>query len=310
MTDPVVSAVLALALAIATGALASGTGALGDRDAAIAALNAFGIRVAFPALVLGSLARVPDAGQDVAAWLVGPVAVVLALAVVAVARRVAPPVHAAAGPIALVVAFGNVAYLGMPLGVALLGEEHAGTVALAASAHVAIAVTAGPLLLARWSDRESARAWWRVLAQPLFASVLLGLALRWAPAAPRDTLVAIVTPIGATAAPVGAFVLGAYLERHRGALLRAEPGVLLATAARLALVPAIALGLAHVLVSRDLLAPIDARLAVLLAAMPAAISTFSIAHDEGQGIEPTAGAIVLTTVLSALTVPVWLLFAP
>lgn len=308
--DPVLIAVLGLAGAIALGALASRSGALGDRDAAIAVLNALGIRVAFPALVLVAVARAPNASEAPATWLVGPLAVVLVLALVAVVRRVSRRVRDAAGSIALVVAFGNVAYLGMPLATALLGEEHASTAALAATAHVAVAVTAGPLLLGRWSGQARPRSLLRVAMQPLFLALVAGLALRLVPALARDLVLAAATPIGSVAAPVGAFVLGAYLERHRALALRAEAGTLLSVAARLVLVPAVALALVHALVASGAMPPAGARLAVLLAAMPAAISTFAIAHDEGHGAERAAGAIVVSSLLSALTVPVWLALAP
>ena len=51
--------------------------------------------------------------------------------------------------IALVAAFGNVSYLGLPYVEALYGAQMAGPAALAVSIHSTFAVSLGPLLLRR-----------------------------------------------------------------------------------------------------------------------------------------------------------------
>lgn len=304
MITPTLAAVLGLLGAILLGAIASGARLLGDRDAAIGALNALGIRVAFPALVVVSIARASSATGLV--WSIGPLALVLTLGLVTVLRLASPTLRRHAGVVALVVSFGNVAYLGVPLATALFGEDRAGDIAVAATAHVAIAVTAGPILLARFGGSRGGASWKRALVQPLFLSLVVGLALRFVPAVVRDVPLALLGPIGSTAAPIGAFVLGAYLERHRGTLVRLDAGVLLASTARLVVVPSIALGLAWWARSRGTIDGDDVRLVVLLAAMPAAISTFAIAHDEGHGEDDAVAAIVLTTLAALVTVPLWL----
>ncbi len=74
---------------------------------------------------------------------------------------------------------------------------------------------------------------------------------------------------------------------------------------RLGLLPALTLGLALAARALGLLDVDEARVLVLLAAMPAAITTFSIAREQGADASLVAAVIVLTTVLAPVTLAAW-----
>lgn len=99
-------------------------------------------------------------------------------------------------------------------------------------------------------------------------------------------------------------MLGVYLHSERATLRRPPPGLAAHLAVRLALAPAVTAALAHAAAALGALDPAVVPLFVLLAAMPAGITTFSISLDAGVGTERVAATIVWSTLLAGLTLPV------
>jgi malonate transporter and related proteins len=304
-----IESALALALPLAIGWICGALKLFGDPSAAIDPLNRYALYVAFPALVCaGLMDRALAFPSSIGFWAIVPIAFA-AVAILArlLARRQSPT-------IALVCAFGNVAYLGLPVVERALGEDALPIASLAVAIHVVIALTIGPLLLLRWSGGQTdLRALSiRVLKQPLVWAPIAGLALRLAPAAARDTIAAVLAPIGQSAAPVALVLLGLYLHTHRERMRKIDLGDLAHVLFKLALLPAATIGLALLFHRASMLTTGEAQVLVVLSAMPAAITTFSIAHDVRTGAERTSRAIVLTTLFSAIAIPIalWLVQAP
>jgi predicted permease len=318
MKGQVCSALAALAFPVLLGALA-GRARLLERSAdtaseAVGPLNRFALLIAFPTLVVAAwldperrmridgalaLAATVAMGAGVgAAWALGD-------------RTVGGTRLPSRGALALVALFGNSAYLGLPLTAAVLGPEALGPASFVVALHVAVSVTVGGYLLARWSGRDaSGRVVLRKLASsPLAWSPLVGLGL----AALRDAAGlaghpalaaahAALDGIGRTASPLGLFVLGLFLARPRD-----EVRVPVASDLAFGLVRLVVAPLAALVAGRVLgLGPDALRLVVLLSGVPAAISTFAMAHDAGVQPERVARAIVTTTLLSAATIPAML----
>lgn len=292
----------ALILPLLLGALAERRRLFAEPDRAIAHLNVYALYVAFPALVYVGIA---DARFALPTSLGFYVLVPLALAITLGATRVFA--KSAAGTVALVVTFGNVAYLGLPLVQRVLGDAVVGIASLAVAIHVSLSMLLGPWLLLRWSGSEGAAPVAAVLRQPLTYAPFVGLAARALPDELVAGTVALLEPLGASAAPVAMFLLGLYLHRHRDAL-RLDAVVLRHVVLKLGVLPAITFGLAFGLRELELLGALEARVLVLLAAMPAAISTFAIAERFGVGERRVCQAVVATSWLSALTIPLvaWL----
>ncbi|AKF09011.1 AEC family transporter [Sandaracinus amylolyticus] len=298
-----------LLLPVALGAIAGRARIFDDPARAIDALNRFALHLAFPALVAVSLSDPHTSIAHRPAFLaIVPLSLVVTLAIVrAIGRALGGPAQNETGTVALVVAFGNTAYLGLPYVDAVLGRAVLGTAAVAVAIHVACAMTLGPLLLARWSgggEGQGRAAMKRVAKQPLLWSPLIGLALRALPSAVLEPLRATFDPIGDTAAPVSMVLLGLYLFTNR-ASLRADASVAAHVGARIVLVPLVTLAMALPALSLHWIDAEEARVLLLLAAMPAAITTFSMAFEQGIGSERVAAAIVASTLASALTLPLF-----
>jgi predicted permease len=276
--------------------------------AAIAALNRFALMLAFPALIVSglasdSLALPAGPGFYLVHGLAASGQVLAALAL----TRVHEALRRGRGAIAMAALFGNIAYLGIPFATAVLGPRASGLASLAAALHIVIAMTIGPLLLLRHSGagpRPLGSILATVARQPLVWAPLVGLALRAAPLAPRSLLVDLITPLGASAGPVALFMLGLYLHANRGRLRRVGAEVAATCLLKLLVYPALALVSAAVLAAFAPLLPLERQVVVLVAAMPVAITTFSLAEEFGTGREVVASSIVASTLLALVTLPV------
>lgn len=286
--------------------LGAGCGALRlfpDPKAAVVVLNRYALYVGFPALVArGLLLPSSTIPRQPAFWLLWPVALTLLLLVVPRARRSA---------LGLGLAFGNVAYLGLPYVLAVMGEGMAGPAALAVAVHVTGAVTVGPAVLARASGTSGGTLdiVRRIARQPLFWAPVLGLTLR--AGAPQVRVVAadVLQPFAASAAVVALFLLGLHVFTERARVRGVGREVFSLVGLRMLLAPAVVFGLAWTAVTLGWLPANLARVHVLLAAMPLAITTFSMAHDAQVQPDRVAGAVVVSSILAAVMLPVWSLLA-
>ena len=220
------------------------------------------------------------------------------------------------GALSLVALFGNSAYLGLPLVAAWLGEDHLAVASTIVSVHVALTVTLGTALLEREArGTDPKRLARRLITSPLAMSPIVGVLL----AGGLDALELDTHPLvhvgfraldvlGQTASPLGIFVLGLFLGA-RAPSLSGPRGQLAFVLVRLLVVPAATLVLALVLRSVSAVTRDELRALVLLAAVPAAISTFAMVEEAGGDSEPVARAIVTTSLASLVTVPAWLALA-
>ncbi|MEM6292098.1 MAG: AEC family transporter [Myxococcota bacterium] len=289
---------VALALPVGIGAACGAFGLFSQPREAVAVLNRYALYVGFPALVAAGLLKesavIPDAP---AFWLLWPATLMICLLLARVLR--------ASAPVGLVLTFGNVAYLGLPYVLAVLGPSIAGPAALAVAVHVTGAVTVGPILLARASSQARGSVVGAVLRLPLFWAPIFGLAGRALPAAARAPSLAALEPFSASAAPVALFLLGLHVYVERGRLAEAGRAALSLVGARLLLSPLVALALSMGAVRLGWLDPELARVHVVLASMPVAITTFSMAHDASVQADRVAAAIVASSLIAALTLPLW-----
>jgi malonate transporter len=137
-----------------------------------------------------------------------------------------------------------------------------------------------------------------LFGNPLVVAPLLGLALRGAGIplpAPVETFLNL---LGAAAAPCALFALGLFLV---GTRLRANlPEIGWITLLKLVVQPALTWVLAVKLLHLE---PFWADSAVLLAALPTAALVFTLAQQYDIYVERASSAILVTTALSVLTVP-------
>jgi len=296
--------VIELAFPLVLGALVAWRGLFPDPEAALDVLNRYALYVAFPLLViLGLTGESFSAPTNVGFWVATPLSFALTLALVWLTSRTRP----VAGTVALTAVFGNTAYLGLPVLVQILGDEIVGLASLGVSFFVFFSLVSGPALLIRWSDGEGAAQGSvvrKLVRQPLLWAPLLGGASRLLPAEGLAGLRPVLGPVGHSAAPVALFMLGMYLYLHRQAVRQITPTLMAHVGFKMGVLPVVMGAVGHLLGL-----PHDQWVVLtVLAAMPVAITTFSIAREFDVGQERVAQAIVASTLLSVATIP-WMVWA-
>jgi len=293
-----------LAVPAALGALVVRIGAIRDAAGAVAALNVYTLHIGFPALLaLGVLDVDAAVARQWGFWLVIPLVDAVLVAVSWWFGRRMPGRQG--GSIALVLLFGNTAYLGLPFVISVLGESARGPASLLVAVQVGLAVLVGPVLLQRWSGELHARLdWRRLLIQPLLWAPLAGVVVRLLPDGPEGAVADVLSPLGASTAPVAMFLLGVYLADQWEHVRIAEPGVGTHVVLRLVVAPAVNAGVAIALHRAGALSGRAVAIAVMLGGMPAAISTFSRAHYEGVAADRVASVVVRSSLAAVVTMPI------
>lgn len=287
--------ILTFGAIVAIGAVLRAVGILAAADSK--PLNAVIVYVALPAFVFQAVRRAelgPDVWRVVAvSWLV--FAVILGLTWVLTLVRASD--RRRRGAVLLVSALGNTGYIGYPVTAALLGTA---AVPLAVFSDVFGTVFAlvlvGFPIAARFGRSERGRV--NVLRElvtfPAVVALVAGLVLR--SVAVPDPISSGLDMLASVVAPLIMLSVGVSLRPK--ALAKGVADVALVSLLRLAVAPAVALLVGAMFLSGDAL-----RVGALQAGMPTMMLSLAVGERFGLDTEFIASAIFITTVLSAVTIP-------
>lgn len=265
------------------------------------ALSAYVFWIAFPALLVHSLSAMPrpQAGlaASVGAYAVGAVAPLFAALIVG--RLLGWPREQRAGA-GMASVGGNTAFLGAPVAVSLFGEA----AAIPAAAVVAVDCTI-IMAIATFTLRSAAGEGWRktlaaTAGNPLVIAALVGLLLCLTGFDPPRPVNEALGFLRGTASPVGLVALGVVVGLEFGKLERADAAATgVAVAFKLALAPALVFVLTG-LVGAE---PMFRATATLLAACPTAVNVFIQTRTYGVFARGGAMAVVIATLVAAVSLP-------
>lgn len=199
-------------------------------------------------------------------------------------------------------AFRYNSYIGLALAHSLLGARGVALLALVLGVCIPLANVFAVYALARHAERGLLR---ELASNPLILATVGGLAtnlLGWK--LPTLLATSLLDRLGSGGLALGLLCIGAGLTLDN---LQAPRRVIAYfTTVKLALFPAIALGLAWLAGLRGL----EAQLVVLFAALPTASTAYVLAARMGGQAAPVAFTITLQTLLAVLTLPLWVSLAP
>lgn len=292
---------------IVLGVLAARIWAVGDQG--LAWLNVFLIWFALPALIFLVVAAAPF--EKLIDWpyvaaTTSATAAAFMIVFLASWRLLAAPFKIAvlqgtAG------SYGNVGYMGLPLAVAFFGHEAAVPAALVFCFDCTLQFTLTAFLATLAHERNEEAHWGeialsivkRVMGHPFIVATMLGgIASAFSFKAP-GAFGTILTMLMNSAGPVALFALGVTVgNRKFGGIGRDMPIVagmktivqpLLAFAALSLIVPG--------------LDPMWRDVALMMAALPTASNAFILASQYKAYIQGASTAVVITTAISAITIP-------
>jgi len=254
--------------------------------------------VFFPALLFNSLSHFKiDVGAATPMLLVATLYILCGIALGLLAK---PLFHAPARVYAASFqsSFRFNSYVGLAVAGGLHGQEGLAAIGLLMGFMVPLANVASVLMLARHSESHWLK---EILLNPLIIATAGGIAfslLGWSLPGMFDNALGLLAQ---ASLPMGLIAVGSGL-RMQG--LHSHPATLwYGVSVKLLLLPAIAWGLARVFG----LGGVYFHIAVLLAALPVSTVAYVLAKRMGGDGDTIAAQIMLSTLLSALTLPLWLL---
>lgn len=295
------------------GVVALGWAAMRTRLAppgALDALGAFAFRFALPALVFRLIAGQPLGRSFNAVFYGGYLAsggLIFAF-VFGLSRILDRQAVAAAGARATTTTVSNLGFLGPPLMLAFFGERGAGPLAMAILAEVMVLLSLGGVIMGA-SRGGGAGVGSLVLRgtvlNPVVAAIVLGATLAATGAALPVSLDRFLGFLGGSAGPTALFALGGALAvlRLDRATAFAAAGI---TAAKLMVYPVLVW---YVLARLLQVEPFWVQAGVLIASLPSAGNNYVLARHYAADAERVSAAIVLSTLVSVVTVPLaaWLM---
>jgi predicted permease len=268
-------------------------------------LNDFALYVGFPALIFLALARTPLAfGEHAGLLLVNSLLLlaVFGLAFLAGVLFHLPP--ARRRTVFFCLGFGNVAYLGVPILVRVWGPAVLPAAGIIIAVYLFWMFTLG-LAVVQHGHAEGAllrTTLTGLIRNPLLLAVFGGITLAAAGISLPPVVVTALDMLSASVTPLVLVLIGLFIGRARRGTMREWLPVLAFSLATLFLVPALLmLGLIAAGVPTALFAT-----SIVQAAMPVAITPFALADQLGLDREFIARSIVLSTVLSPVSLPVWI----
>jgi malonate transporter len=189
-------------------------------------------------------------------------------------------------------------YVGLAIAGGLHGQEGLAAIGLLMGFMVPLANVASVLMLARHSESHWLR---EILLNPLIIATAGGIAFSLAGISLPQMFNATLGLLSQASLPMGLIAVGAGL-RVQG--LHSHPGTLwYGVAVKLLALPATAWGLATVFG----LSGVYFHIPVLMAALPVSTVAYVLAKRMGGDGDTIAAQVMLSTLLSALTLPLWLL---
>ncbi|HVJ35035.1 MAG TPA: AEC family transporter [Terriglobia bacterium] len=303
--------VLPIFALIGAGWGASRIGVLGPH--ATTELNRFVVYLALPTLLFDIVAHSHGAELwqpgFIAAFGLGSFAIFLAT--VAIRLRVRRNLADAAID-GLNAGYANTGYMGFPLALAALGPASLVPTTIAAIMTVCVIFGVAIVLIEIGMHKERSRlrlilGVGRSLAKnPLLIAPVLGALVPLSGLTLPAPVEGVLKMLGGTASPCALVALGLFLAQRRGIdkrdIMNCLPLILLKLIAQPVLVWFFA-----VFVFR--LPPFTTHAAVLLSALPTGTGPFMLAEFYRRGADVTSNVILLSTILSIVTVPVYLAIA-
>jgi predicted permease len=216
-----------------------------------------------------------------------------------------PPSQASSAVFSLGASYSNTVIIGLPILLTALGEQVLGIIFLIITFHSALLFALTSALTSVNADGESTFKCKEIIKQnlknPLVVSISSGLIVNLLGLKLPIIITNSLMLMGKPAITLALFILGASLAYYhvRDKLV----AIGLASVTKLIFLPALVLLASKVLFE---LPSLSVTVLVILSACPTGVNAYLIAKSHQQQQQTVAGTIVVTTVLSMITIPLWL----
>lgn len=217
--------------------------------------------------------------------------------------------HAASAVFALGSSYSNTIIVGLPVLLAALGEQVIGIIFLIITFHSAMLFALTSVIATKTKSKDGAKKFnWLTFTKqtfnnPLIISILSGLIVNILgirlPDFLQDSLVLISKP----AIALALFILGASLAFYQ--IRQNLTFISIACFSKLVLLPTLVFLASQYIFQLD---PLVVSVLVVLSACPTGVNAYLVAASHQQLQQTVAGTVMLSTLLSIITIPLWLSF--
>ncbi len=276
-------------------------------DQGLAWLNIFVIYFALPALIFEVVSAAPV--EELVNWpyllTTTTVTTISFLTVMSLSRLLLGTSFKTAVLQGTAGSYGNVGYMGLPLAVSFFGPEAAVPAALVFCCDCTLQFVLTPLLATVAQQEEQTR--WRditlrivrqVLTHPFIVATCLGVIASALDMRPSGAVGTLLDMLMKAAGPTALFALGITVGLRR--FTDTGPDLLLVASMKVIFQPIMALAAVSLLTTTS---PLWLHVAVMMAALPTASNAFILASQYRAYVEGASTAVIITTLLSAITIP-------
>ncbi len=269
-------------------------------------LNAFALKIGFPALIFSALSTTTfDFAKDYPLLLVNTLFILATFALTWMIGKAIKLNKKFLRTIFICLVLGNVAFLGIPVLTQIYGPSILPTASLIVAVYLFWYFTAGVGFLDSTQDGvkpKLGKLLKHVLENPLLIAVILGLIFSGLNIPIPEMIATSISMLAASVTPVVLVVIGLFLGDAKFGKIKDWINVGIFSFLTLVINPLLLLGILWSLnMSFQLFAS-----SIVDAAMPLAITPFALADKYNLDKKFIANSIVLSTVLSIITIPLWI----
>ena len=205
--------------------------------------------------------------------------------------------------------YSNNVIVGLPVLLSALGEKSLGIIFLIVTFHSAMLFTLTGIIAANAKNKQNSTQFnylnfiKQTINNPLIISILLGLFVNIIGITLPDFINNSLDLISKPAIPLALFILGASLTFYK---VRQElTFISIACVSKLVLLPTLVLFASQEIFKLD---PFIVTVLVILSACPTGVNAYLIAVNHQHHQQTVAGTIVMSTLISSVTIPLWLLY--
>ena len=270
-------------------------------------LNEYALKIGLPILIFSSLAKTPFSFKaEVPLMAANSVFLLLAFLLAIIAGKILRLQKQMFLTLFICFGFSNIAYLGIPVLTQVMGEKIISTASLIVAVYLIWQFTLGSGFLDYLLDgnkknivKNLAKNFFK---NPLLLAVILGIIAGAAHIAIPDVLLKSLDMINASVMPTVLVVIGLFIGKSKIGKLAEWAPVLAFSFVTLMILPAIF----YFGVKFFGFLPSQFSSSIIEAAMPLAITPFALADKYNLNKAFIARSIVLSTILSAASLPFWI----
>ena len=300
------NAVLPLFLIILAGLLFSRTRAASSYW--IDVLNKYALWIGFPALVINSLSQLDlEGGPILQLILINSAYIVACILLAYPVSRLLKLSNLQRRTLFLIFAFGNVAYLGMPVLQNMMGDQILPVAAILSAVYVFWLLTLALVLVevhAEEGQLHNSKLMASLVKNPLLLSVLVGVLILAFNIRLPAALAKTISMFSGSVTPIVLFSLGIFMGYQSRGTLRdwAFTGVFVVIT--MILFPA----LFHLSIRGSNMPADYIKASILDAAMPLGLTPYALSQQYHLDTPFAARTVVLATMVSVVILPIWSLF--